>query len=78
MQSLEESLEASRDARARLVVTDGVFSMDGNVAPLGAICDLVDKHNVFLFLSHLLLLLRLFLCIHLIFSLTPFRLPSLH
>src|SRR6184192_3036726 len=42
---LERILEATRNARTRVIVTDGVFSMDGDVAPLGAICDLADRHG---------------------------------
>ncbi|EPO2947394.1 glycine C-acetyltransferase [Vibrio cholerae] len=47
MQELEEQLIAADAAGARhkLIVTDGVFSMDGVVANLPAICDLVDKYN---------------------------------
>ena len=45
MTELERILEATRNARTRLIVTDGVFSMDGDVAPLGAICDLSDRHG---------------------------------
>ena len=45
MADLERILAATRDARTRLIVTDGVFSMDGDVAPLGAICDLADRHG---------------------------------
>ena len=41
---LEEQLKATASARTRLIVTDGVFSMDGDVAPLKAICDLADKY----------------------------------
>ena len=40
---LEEKLKDSESCRTRLIVTDGVFSMDGNVAPLPQICDLADK-----------------------------------
>ena len=40
---LEAKLEASMDCRTRLIATDGVFSMDGNVAPLDKICDLAEK-----------------------------------
>ena len=40
---LEEKLKESENCRSRLIVTDGVFSMDGNVAPLPEICDLADK-----------------------------------
>ncbi|MEK6214407.1 MAG: glycine C-acetyltransferase, partial [Vibrio fluvialis] len=47
MQELEEQLIAADAAGARhkLIVTDGVFSMDGVVANLPAICDLADKYN---------------------------------
>ncbi len=42
---LERQLEAASGARHRLVVTDGVFSMDGVVAPLRGICDLADRYD---------------------------------
>jgi glycine C-acetyltransferase len=45
MQALEEQLQAAGDARFKLIVTDGVFSMDGILANLPAICDLADKYN---------------------------------
>ncbi|HKW07817.1 MAG TPA: glycine C-acetyltransferase [Candidatus Dormibacteraeota bacterium] len=45
MEDLERQLEDSRDARFRMVVTDGVFSMDGYMAPLKEICDLAEKHD---------------------------------
>jgi len=45
MDDLEEQLKASQNQRFRLIVTDGVFSMDGFVAPLDKICDLADKYN---------------------------------
>jgi glycine C-acetyltransferase len=45
MNDLRVQLEAARDANARLVVTDGVFSMDGTIADLGAICDLADEYD---------------------------------
>ncbi|GAA3491063.1 glycine C-acetyltransferase [Streptomyces cremeus] len=42
---LEKQLQDTQDARRRLVVTDGVFSMDGYVAPLKEICDLADQYD---------------------------------
>ncbi len=45
MADLEEQLKAAQHNRFRLIVTDGVFSMDGFVAPLDKICDLADKYN---------------------------------
>jgi glycine C-acetyltransferase len=45
MDDLESQLKAARDAKARLIVTDGVFSMDGTIANLQAICDLADKYD---------------------------------
>ncbi|MDH6125752.1 glycine C-acetyltransferase [Kitasatospora sp. GP82] len=42
---LEEQLKATQDARRRLIVTDGVFSMDGYIAPLREICDLADRYD---------------------------------
>ncbi len=45
MDDLEEQLKAAQKNRFRLIVTDGVFSMDGFVAPLDKICDLADKYN---------------------------------
>ncbi len=45
MADLEAQLKASADARRRLVATDGVFSMDGYVAPLGEICDLAERYD---------------------------------
>jgi glycine C-acetyltransferase len=43
--ALEESLRGCADARTKLIVTDGVFSMDGVIAPLDRICDLAAKHQ---------------------------------
>jgi len=43
MTDLEAQLKASAGARRRLIATDGVFSMDGYVTPLGQICDLADR-----------------------------------
>ncbi len=45
MQALEAQLQAASDARFKLIATDGVFSMDGILANLPAICDLADKYN---------------------------------
>ncbi|MEK7468228.1 MAG: glycine C-acetyltransferase [Planctomycetota bacterium] len=45
MNDLEAQLKAAAGARNRLVATDGVFSMDGDVAPLRDICDLAEKHG---------------------------------
>ncbi|AQP45942.1 glycine C-acetyltransferase [Tessaracoccus flavus] len=45
MADLEAQLIAAKDARFKIVVTDGVFSMDGYVAPLDEICDLAEKHG---------------------------------
>jgi glycine C-acetyltransferase len=45
MQDLEKQLKDAKDCRFRLVVTDGVFSMDGIIANLPAICDLAEKYN---------------------------------
>jgi glycine C-acetyltransferase len=45
MDELEARLVEAADARHRLIVTDGVFSMDGYVAPLDAICELAERHR---------------------------------
>ena len=45
MADLEAQLKASSDANNRLIVTDGVFSMDGTIADLKSICDLADKYE---------------------------------
>lgn len=45
MAALEKQLQETQDARRRLIVTDGVFSMDGYVAPLPEICDLADRYD---------------------------------
>jgi len=45
MQELQTQLDDAGDAAVRLVVTDGVFSMDGTIARLREICDLADQHD---------------------------------
>ena len=45
MQDLEKQLELAQDQQNRIIVTDGVFSMDGTIAKLDKICDLADKYN---------------------------------
>jgi glycine C-acetyltransferase len=45
MADLEAKLEEARDARFKLIATDGVFSMDGIVADLEALCDLAERHG---------------------------------
>ena len=45
MNNLEDQLKKAQAQRFRVIVTDGVFSMDGYVAPLDKICDLADKYN---------------------------------
>ena len=45
MEDLERVLQEAQSARFRIIVTDGVFSMDGNVAPMDKICDLADKYD---------------------------------
>ncbi len=45
MNDLEEQLKKASDARFKIIVTDGVFSMDGIIAQLDKICDLADKYN---------------------------------
>ncbi|GCC33346.1 2-amino-3-ketobutyrate coenzyme A ligase, mitochondrial [Chiloscyllium punctatum] len=48
---LEAKLKEAQKHRMRLIVTDGVFSMDGDVAPLKEICDLSDKYNALVFID---------------------------
>ncbi len=45
MDHLEAQLKRAEKCRFRIIATDGVFSMDGDIAPLGDICDLAEKYN---------------------------------
>ncbi|XP_076339420.1 glycine C-acetyltransferase isoform X2 [Tachypleus tridentatus] len=51
MKDLEEKLKECQGARIKLIATDGVFSMDGNVAPLRDICDLAEKYKAMVFID---------------------------
>jgi glycine C-acetyltransferase len=45
MDHLEEKLQETQTCRFRMIITDGVFSMDGDIAPLDKICNLADKYD---------------------------------
>lgn len=45
MADLEKQLQAAQAQRFRIIATDGVFSMDGNVAPMDKICELAEKYD---------------------------------
>ncbi|MEZ3550757.1 MAG: glycine C-acetyltransferase [Muribaculaceae bacterium] len=45
MEDLERCLKEAQDCRFRIIATDGVFSMDGNVAPMDKICELAEKYD---------------------------------
>lgn len=45
MDDLERCLKEAQDCRYRIIATDGVFSMDGNVAPMDKICELAEKYD---------------------------------
>ena len=49
MNDLEEKLKASEGSRLRMIVTDGAFSMDGDIAPMDQICRLADKYDALVF-----------------------------
>jgi len=51
MAELEKQLQETQSSRFRCIVTDGVFSMDGHIAPLKQICDLADKYNAYVFID---------------------------
>jgi glycine C-acetyltransferase len=51
MEHLEQKLQEFQDARIRMIITDGVFSMDGDVVKLKEICDLADRYDAMVFLD---------------------------
>uniref|UniRef100_A0A673WE41 Glycine C-acetyltransferase n=1 Tax=Salmo trutta TaxID=8032 RepID=A0A673WE41_SALTR len=51
LNDLETQLKESQSSRLRLVVTDGVFSMDGDMAPLKRICDLAEEYGAMVFID---------------------------
>lgn len=51
MADLEEKLKAAQSARMRLVVTDGVFSMDGDITPLDKIYELAQKYDALVYID---------------------------
>ena len=51
MSDLENKLVDSQHCRTRVIVTDGVFSMDGTIAQLDKICDLAEKYNALVFVD---------------------------
>jgi glycine C-acetyltransferase len=51
LEHLEEKLQLHQDKRRRLIITDGVFSMDGDLAPLDGICDLADRYDAMVFVD---------------------------
>jgi len=51
MKHLEQKLQEHQDKRARLIITDGVFSMDGDLAPLDTIVELAEKYRAMVFMD---------------------------
>ena len=51
LRDLEKQLQDSKDSRLRVIVTDGVFSMDGDIAPLPEIVELAKKYDAFTFVD---------------------------
>jgi glycine C-acetyltransferase len=51
MAHLEQKLQEHKDRRLRVIITDGVFSMDGDLAPLDEICQLAEQYNAMVFLD---------------------------
>jgi glycine C-acetyltransferase len=49
--ALEDALRAAADARTRYIVTDGVFSMDGDIAPLPEIVELAERHDALVYVD---------------------------
>ena len=60
MADLERMLAESQDCRSRLIVTDGVFSMDGNVCPLPDIKRLADKYDAQIFIDEVTIYFKSF------------------
>jgi len=51
MKDLEDKLKETKSCKARLIVTDGAFSMDGDIAPLDKICNLAEKYDAAVFVD---------------------------
>jgi len=51
MKHLEQKLQDHQDKRVRMIITDGVFSMDGDMAPLDEICALAEKYDAMVFVD---------------------------
>lgn len=51
MKHLEQKLQEHQDKRGRVIITDGVFSMDGDLAPLDQICALAEKYDAMVFVD---------------------------
>ena len=51
MHALEEKLKGAMDKRIRLIVTDGMFSMDGDISPLPEIIKLAKKYKAYTFVD---------------------------
>jgi len=51
MRDLEEKLKQTQKNRLRFIVTDGVFSMDGDIAPLDKICELANKYHAYIYID---------------------------
>jgi glycine C-acetyltransferase len=48
---LEQHLKEEKNTRLKLIVTDGVFSMDGDIAPLDKICEVAKKYDALVFID---------------------------